>query len=483
MVRPGQPGPPTGTTGTRDQNGRVSTPEPPETTATGSPAATATPRQHDREILRLAWPAFLALVAEPLFLLSDAAVVGHLGTPELAGLGVAAVVLQTVVGLCVFLAYGTTASVARHLGAGDLRGALAQGIDGVWLAVVIGVLATAAGLLLTDPVVDLFGVGEEVAGHATTYLRIALLGVTPLLVMLATTGVLRGLQDTRTPLVVAIVGNGANIVLNVVLVFGLDLGIAGSALGSVIAQVGSAAALLWVVVRAARREDASLRPDLPGIRAAGAAAVPLVVRTLTLRAALLVTAYAVATGVDAGEGRTLDVATHQLAMTLWTFLAFVLDAVAIAAQAITGRYLGAGDVAGTRAVTRRMVRWGVLTGVVTGILLAAASPLLGPLFSPDPAVHAALVPVLVVAAIGQPVAGVVFVLDGVLIGAGDGRYLAWAGAAVLVAYAPVALLLAALGTGLVGVWVAFCTVFMGARLVALLHRARGEAWLVTGAAR
>ncbi|WP_345264427.1 MATE family efflux transporter [Nocardioides nanhaiensis] len=434
-------------------------------------------------MLRLAWPAFLALVAEPLFLLSDAAVVGHLGTPELAGLGVAAVVLQTVVGLCVFLAYGTTASVARHLGAGDLRGALAQGIDGVWLAVVIGVLATAAGLVLTDPVVALFGVGEEVAGHATTYLRIALLGVTPLLVMLATTGVLRGLQDTRTPLVVAIVGNGANIVLNVVLVFGLDLGIAGSALGSVIAQVGSAAALLWVVVRAARREEASLRPDLPGIRAAGAAAVPLVVRTLTLRAALLVTAYAVATGVDTGEGRTIDVATHQLAMTLWTFLAFVLDAVAIAAQAITGRYLGAGDVAGTRALTRRMVRWGVLTGVVTGVLLAAASPVLGPLFSPDPAVQQALVPVLLVAALGQPVAGVVFVLDGVLIGAGDGRYLAWAGAFVLVAYAPVALLLAALGTGLVGVWVSFCAVFMGARLVALLHRARGEAWLVTGATR
>ena len=220
----------------------------------------------DREIVRLAWPAFLALVAEPLFLLADAAIVGHLGTPQLAGLGIAAVVLQTVVGLCVFLAYGTTSSVARHLGAGDLRGALAQGVDGLWLAVLIGVLASAAGVVLTDPLVAAFGAGAEVSDYAATYLRIAFLGVTPLLLMLAATGVLRGLQDTRTPLVVAVLGNVLNVVLNLLLVYGVDLGIAGSALGSVLAQVASAAALVLVVVRGARRQHASLRPDRPGIR-------------------------------------------------------------------------------------------------------------------------------------------------------------------------------------------------------------------------
>src|SRR5687768_4078423 len=166
----------------------------------------------DREILRLAFPAFLALVSEPLFLLTDAAIVGHLGTPELAGLGIAAVVLQTVVGLCVFLAYGTTSSVARHLGAGDLRGALAQGIDGLWLAVIIGPVATLLGVGLTGPLVDTFGAGPEVTDHAVTYLRIAFLGTTPLLVMLAATGVLRGLQDTKTPLFVAVSGNVLNVV-------------------------------------------------------------------------------------------------------------------------------------------------------------------------------------------------------------------------------------------------------------------------------
>ncbi len=444
-------------------------------------------RRHDRDILRLALPAFLALVAEPLFLLSDAAIVGHLGTPELAGLGIAAVVLQTAVGLCVFLAYGTTASVARHLGAGDRSGALAQGIDGVWLAVLIGLLTTVAGVAATGPLVGVFGVGGEVADHATTYLRIAFLGTTPLLVMLATTGVLRGLQDTRTPLVVAVAGNGLNILLNVLLVYGVGsfdgLGIAGSAIGSVLAQLASAAALLTVVVRAARREGASLAPDLPGIRAAAHAAVALVVRTLTLRAALLVTTYAVATTEPAdGGSRTVDIATHQLAMTVWGFLAFVLDAIAIAAQAITGRYLGAGDVATTRAVTRRMIQWGVVSGLVTGVALGAASPWLGALFSGDQAVQDRLVPVLLVAALGQPIAGVVFVLDGVLIGAGDGTYLAWAGTLILVVYAPVAILLGVLGGGLVWIWISFCTVFMGARLVALLHRERTDRWLVTGVA-
>lgn len=441
-------------------------------------------REHDREIWRLAVPAFLALVAEPLFLLSDAAIVGHLGTPELAGLGIAAVVLQTAVGLCIFLAFGTTASVARSLGAGDRARALATGIDGVWLAVLTGTVVTVAGVVLTGPLVATFGAGSEVSGHATTYLRIAFLGTTPLLVMLATTGVLRGLQDTKTPLVVAVAGNALNVVLNLLLVYGVGsfdgLGIAGSAIGSVLAQVASAAALLAVVIRAARREGARLRPDRAGIRNAARAAVALVIRTVTLRAAVLLTTYAVAAGATGDQG-AVDLAAHQLAVTIWTFLTFVLDAIAIAAQAITGRSLGAGEVAATRAVGRRMVWWGAISGVGTGVVLAASSPWLGALFTGDGEVRDRLVPVLLIAALGQPIAGVVFVLDGVLIGAGDGRYLAWAGTAVLVAYAPLVLVAALAGGGLVWVWVLFSGLFIGARLVALVGRARGDRWLVTGA--
>ncbi len=313
-------------------------------------------------------PAFLALVAEPLFLLSDAAIVGHLGTPQLAALGIASAVLGTVASLCIFLAYGTTASVARQVGAGNSSGALAQGVDGLWLATLIGAFLTVLTWPLTSTLVGLFGPGEAVAELAETYLRIALLGLVPLLLMLAATGVLRGLQDTRTPLVVAVVGNLANIGLNVVLVYAVGLGIAGSAIGTLLAQLGSALALVWVVVRAARRESASLRPDLPGIRQAGRAGVPLIIRTLMLRASLLVMTYAAARLGDA------DLATMQLALTIWTFLAFTLDAVAIAAQAITGRYLGAADVEGTRAVTNRMERWGWLSGVVTGTAARRTRP-------------------------------------------------------------------------------------------------------------
>ena len=433
------------------------------------------PREDDREILRLAVPAFLALVAEPLFLLADSAIVGHLGTRQLAGLGIAGAALSTLISLCIFLAYGTTASVARRIGAGDLRGALAQGIDGVWLAVVIGAATTALGVPLTGWLVGLFDPSRRVADEAETYLRIGLLGAVPLLVMLATTGILRGLQDTRTPLVVAVGGNVVNVLLNLWFVYGLDLGIAGSALGTVVAQVGSAVVLVSVVVRAARRQGAPLAPSAAGIRGAGAAGVPLLLRTITLRASLLVMTYSAAT---LGEA---DLATMQVAMTLWTFLAFALDAIAIAAQAITGRSLGAGDLDGTRAITDRMVRWGLLSGVVTGLALAATSPYLGPLFTSDEQVRDLLVPALLVAALAQPLAGVVFVLDGVLIGAGDGRYLAWAGLVVLVLFAPAAWLAVAAGGTLTWLWAAFGTAFMGGRAVVLLSRARGNAWMRLGA--
>jgi putative MATE family efflux protein len=437
-------------------------------------------RTHDREIVRLAVPAFFALVAEPLFLLADSAIVGHLGTASLAGLGVAGAVLQTIVGICVFLAYGTTASVARRLGAADLRGAITQGVDGLWLALLIGVLVTLPCLLAARPLVRAVGAHGAVVDQGTTYLRIAVLGVTPLLVMLAATGVLRGLQDTRTPLVVAVGANSLNVALNLVLVYGLGpfdgWGIAGSATGSVLAQCLAAATLAGVVVRGAQQHGASLWPDLAGIRQAARAGVALVVRTLTLRAALLVTTYAVTLISRAGQDAHL--AAHQIAFTVWTFLAFVLDAIAIAAQALTGRSLGAGDVPGTRGIIARMVWWGVVSGVVTGVGLAAVSPFLGALFTGDSEVRHLLVPVLLIIAVAQPVCGVVFVLDGVLIGAGDGRYLAWGGVVTLLVYAPVVLLL---HPTLAVVWIVFSAVFMGARFVVLVHRARGREWMVVGA--
>lgn len=429
----------------------------------------------DRDILRLAVPAFAALVAEPLFLLADSAIVGHLGTPQLAGLGIAGAVLTTAVSLCVFLAYGTTASVARRFGAGDLRSALALGVDGLWLAGGLGVLLGVAGLVAAEPLVATFDASSATSSYALTYLRISLLGIPAMLLVLAATGVLRGLQDTRTPLYVAVAGSVANVALNLLLVYGLDLGIAGSAWGTVLAQAGMAGAFLVVVVRGARRSSAPLSPDLPGIRAAGTAAVPLIVRTATLRAALLLTTY-----VAASTG-TVAMAAHQVAFNVWMLLALALDAIAIAGQAIVGKALGAGDVALARDLTRRMLWWGAGIGVVLGVLVVALRPAYVPLFSSDDGVQTVLAAILVVAAVFQPVAGVVFALDGVLIGAGDTRYLAWAGVITLVVFAPLALLVLATDAGIEALWWAF-NAFLLARLATLIWRWRGDAWLVPGAA-
>jgi putative MATE family efflux protein len=433
-------------------------------------------RRHDREILALAVPAFGALVAEPLFLMADSAIVGHLGTAQLAGVGVASAALTTAAGVFVFLAYATTAAVARRIGAGDRRAAIQQGLDGIWLALLLSLGVVALALLLAPAVVSALGASPTAAPYAVTYLRISALGLPAMLMVMAATGVLRGLQDTRTPLLVAIGGFTANLGLNLCLVYGAGLGVAGSAWGTVLAQTGMAAAYLVVVVRGARREQASLRPDLPGIRACARAGGPLMVRTLSLRAVLMIaTAVAARLGDD-------EIAAHQVAMTLWSFLAFALDAIAIAGQAIVGRYLGAGDVPGTKAAARRMVEWGVGSGVVLGLLLVVARPLYVPLFTPDPAVQQQLSHILLLVALTQPVAGLVFVLDGVLMGAGDGTYLAWAMLGTLAAFVPAALAVPALGLGLPGLWWAM-NLFMLVRGAFLYGRERTGRWLVTGAVR
>jgi MATE family, multidrug efflux pump len=430
----------------------------------------------DREILRLAVPAFFALVSEPLMLLADSAIVGHLGTPQLAALGVAGTILQTLVGICVFLAYGTTSAVARRIGAGDHRGALTQGIDGLWLALLLGVVLAVVGVVLAPLAISGFDPSPDVADYAVTYLRISCLGIPSMLLLLAATGVLRGLQDTKTPMIVAISANLANIGLNLFLVYGLDLNIAGSALGTAIAQTAAGVALVWVVVRGARRDGAKLRPDRPGILSSAQAGIPLVVRTLTLRVAIILATF-VATSLG-----TTSVAAHQVAFTLWSFLALALDAIAIAAQALTGRALGAGDVDGTRAITRRMMWWGLVSGFAGGLALWALRGLYVPWFTSDPEVRHTLAAILLVAALWQPVNGVVFVLDGVLIGAGDGPYLAIAGVVALVLYAPLALSVLWFDGGVVALWWAFGG-FMLLRLLTLLSRERRDDWLITGAVR
>jgi putative MATE family efflux protein len=432
--------------------------------------------EQDGEILRLALPAFGALVAEPLFLLADAAIVGRLGTIPLGGLGVASQVLTTLVSISIFLAYGTTAAVARQLGAGNRQAAIRLGIDGLWLAAGIGLLVLAAGWPLSPLLVRAFGGSAAVSQEGIIYLRISLLSAPAMLVVLAGTGVLRGLQDTRTPLLVAVAANAINIVLNATFVLGLHWGIAGSAWGTVIAQAGTGAAYLLAVARGARRAGVSLRPDLAGVRSAAIAGASLVVRTLALQAVLVIM-----TAIAARQGDAA-LAANQVTMRIWNLFVLALDAIAIAGQAITGRYLGAGDVAGAQAATRRMIIWGALYGTLFSVLLLAIRPVLPPLFDVAPDVRRLLLAVLLVVIVQQPAAGVVFVLDGVLIGAGDQDYLAVAGLMTLAVFWAAAWAVLATGAGLVALWLAYCA-WMAARFATLTVRVRGTGWLVTGAVR
>jgi putative MATE family efflux protein len=249
------------------------------------------PASHAREILRLAVPAFGALIAEPLFLLADSAIVGHLGVAQLAGVGLASAVLHTAVGLMVFLAYSTTPAVARAMGNGQLGKALAAGRDGVWLALLSGIALAVAGFWAAEPLVSLLGAEGDVRSFAVDYLRWSMPGVVAMLLIFAGTGVLRGLQDTRTPLLVATAGFGLNIVLNLWLVYGLGWSVAGSAAGTSVAQWAMAAVYLVMVQRNAAPHGISPWPDWGGIRAMTRIGSWLMLRTLSLRIAILATVF------------------------------------------------------------------------------------------------------------------------------------------------------------------------------------------------
>ncbi len=432
----------------------------------------------NRDILRLAVPALGALIAEPMFLIVDAALVGHLGVVPLAGLGIAGAVLQTIVGLMVFLAYATTPTVARRFGAGEMASAVRAGIDGLWLALGLGAVLALVGSLATPAIVGFFGASAAVTEQAEIYLGISMWGLPAMLIVFAATGLLRGMQDTVTPLWIAGLGFAANALLNWLFIYGFGWGIAGSAAGTVVAQWGMVGAYALVVRRLATRHAASVLPHREGVRGSARSGAWLFLRTVSLRAALLAT-VAVATMLG-----TEELAGWQIAFTIFSTAAFALDALAIAAQALIGKHLGAGDERGVRRVLQRTLAWGACFGVLVGVLVAAGSGVIGLVFTGDHDVAALVQPALLVLAVAQPICGVVFVLDGVLMGAGDMRYLAIAGGLNLVPFVPALVLVAALhpvgAAGLAWLAATFFGVYMLARLATLGWRVRRPEWVTAG---
>jgi putative MATE family efflux protein len=426
-----------------------------------------------RRVVGLAVPALPVLAAEPVYLLVDTAVVGHLGGVALGALGIGAVVLAQLSTQLTFLSYGTTGRAARLHGAGERRKAVEEGVQATWLALVVGLVIVGVGMVLAGPIARLLAGDGELADAAVGWLRIALLGVPMILVTLAGNGWMRGVQDTRRPLWFVLVGNGISAVLCPLLVHTAGWGLDGSAVANVAGQVVAGGLFL----RAVLTEHASLRPHPGVMKAQLVLGRDLVLRSLAFQACF-VSAAAVAARTSVGA-----VGAHQVVLQLWTFLALVLDSLAIAAQALVGAALGAGDEGRARELARRLTRYGLACGIVLAAVFASLTNMLPQVFTEDAVVLAEIPHAWWFFVALQPIAGVVFALDGVLLGAGDARFLRTATLASAVGgFLPLVWLSHALGWGLVGIWTGL-SLFMLIRLATLLARVRHGKWAVVGAVR
>ena len=427
-----------------------------------------------REIARLAFPALGVLAAEPLYLLFDTAVVGRLGALALAGLAIGALFLGLVSSQGTFLSYGTTARSARHFGAGDRRAAVREGVTASWLAVALGVAIVAVVQIAAVPLTMAIAGSADIADAALGWLRIAIGGAPAILLSLAGNGWMRGVQDTRRPLHYVIAGFAVSAVLCPLLVYGLfglpRLGLDGSAVANLVGQW--LAALLFV--RALVGERVPLAPDPGLLRAQLVMGRDLLARSLAFQACF-VSAAAVAARFGAAA-----VAAHQVVLQLWSFLALVLDSLAIAAQSLVGAALGAGQPRAARSVAARVTVFSTVAATVLAALFATGSRVLPTLFTDDPAVLAAIgVPWWFLVA-QLPIAGAVFALDGVLLGAGDATYMRNATlVSALVGFLPPIWLSLRFGWGLAGIWAGLST-FLVLRLVFVGARVLSDRWTRTG---
>ncbi len=425
---------------------------------------------YDRQILRLALPALGALAAEPLYILVDTAIVGHLGRAQLAALGAAATALS-VLAMFNFLQYATTAQVARATGAGEERAARRLGAQALWLSLGIGLVLAAAIALLAPQIVALVGVEGPSAAYGATYLRIVAIGVPSFFVALGGQGFLRGVSDLTSPLVVIVAANAVNVVLEVAFVYGFRWGIEGSAWGTAIAQTCMGAAFVWLVVRRVGRAD--LRPVVRRARRLLSVGKFIFARTTALIGALLLAGAVVARMGDAELG------AYQISFQLWLFLALVLDAVAIAGQIIVGQELGAGKPARAFDASARMITLSVFLGGAFAVGLLALGDVLPRVFSDDAAVLEQCALLWPIFALMQPVNGAVFALDGILIGASDGPYIAGSMIAAFLACAAVLAVVQAGDFGVRGVWAALAVMIV-VRAATMGARFARRRWLVTG---
>ena len=415
-------------------------------------------------------PALGALAAEPLYVLVDTAIVGHLGRPQLAALGLAGSVLAGAFTIFNFLTYGTTAVVARASGAGQHERAARLAAQALWLALGIGLALVVLSEAAAAPLLDALGADGRSGDLALVYLRIGALGLPAALIALAGQGYLRGVSNLRRPLIIVGIANAANVVLEVLFVYVFHWGVAGSAAGTAVAQAGMGIAF---AIELLKPHADSRRPSAREMQPMVRVGRQIFVRTVALYASFLVAASICARMGDAQIG------AHQIAFQLFVFLALLLDAIAIAGQVIVGRLLGAGDAEGAYGAATRMIGWAVVVGGVFGLVLLPLLHIVPRAFTSDPAtLHeaAALWPYF---ALMQPLGGAVFALDGILIGASDTQYLMWSMVAAAAVFVLLAVIAFRAGWGIVGVWIAL-DVLIAMRLALLGVRFRSRRWAVVG---
>jgi putative MATE family efflux protein len=425
-----------------------------------------------RGLLGLAASAFLVLAAEPLYLLVDTAVVGHLGSVALGGLGVGVALLGFVVLIGTFVEYGTTGRAARFFGAGDHEAAINEGVQASWLAAGLGVAVVILGEIFAHPLVALLAGGNPATRHAAeSWFRIAVFGVPGILLVLAGNGWMRGVQQTREPVRIVLFANGLSAIASPILVYAAHLGLNGSAIANVGAQLVGSVLFTRALTRATRT---GRRPDWTIMRK------QLVVgRDLILRQVGFQVAFLSAAGVAARMG-TAQIGAHQIGLQLWEFTALLLDSFAIAAQSLVGAALGSSDPVAARSTAWRVARYGLWAGIAFAVVIGAGWTLIPAAFTSSSGVqHQAHILWPWLAGM-QPFAGVLFALDGVLIGAGDVGYLRTLTLIAGVgAFAPLNLAALHWHWGIGGVW-AGLTAFILVRLVGMVVRTRGERWIVVG---
>lgn len=430
--------------------------------------------ERDRRIVALAVPALGTLAIEPIYLLVDTAIVGRLGTAQLGGLALASTVLASLVYLWNFLTTGTTARVAFLTGQARDSDAAAVIPQALWLAAAIGATLAVTLPFLARSIAHTLGGRGDTLDAATTYLRISAISLPAVLVALVGNGWHRGRSDTRTPLVVVLVANVLNVILEVVLVYGFDLGVAGSAWGTVVAQLVAGSWFLVLLARAISPHSPTLTPVAAELRR-----LLRVARQIALRTAALLSSLAIATAVAARIGPA-SLGGHQIAYQVWFLLALTMDALAVAAQAMVGTALGRGDAAEARATAIRILRFALVAGVGFAVVTALVSQWLPRAFTSDAAVVDRAGIALLLVALSQLPAAVAFTMDGVLEGASDFGFLQWALLGSLVAFVPLALAVHALHLGIGGLWAAI-VVWLAARSAILLWRFRGERWTALAA--